>query len=72
MNVPKELSASQFSLDVDFLPNPDDWINFLPRKPPEIDKVIKDGKLLHLHPKDDLESAYYRSFNWIHVEVSLF
>ena len=72
MNVSKELSASQFSIDIDFLPDSDKWVNFLPRKPPNIDHVIKGAGFIHAHPKEDLESSYYRCFNWVHVEVSLF
>lgn len=69
MNTLKELSSSQHSIDLDFVPNPDEWINFLPRKPPDIDLVIKGANFMHAHPKEDLESSYYRCFNWVHVEV---
>lgn len=72
MNVPKELSASQFSIDIDFIPDSDEWINFLPRKPPNIDRVIEGANFMSSNPKEDLESSYYRCFNWIHVEVSSF
>jgi hypothetical protein len=56
---------------MDFVPNPEKWINFLPRKPPDIDLVIKAAAFMHAHPKEDLDSFYYRCFNWVHVEVNI-
>lgn len=69
MSVLRELRASQYSIDMDFLPNPDSYTNFVPRKPPDIDKVLKDADFIQAHPKEDLESSYYRCFNWVHVHV---
>jgi hypothetical protein len=69
MNVPKESSASQYSIDLDYLPNSDNWIHFIPRTPPNVDRVIREAEFMCANPKEDYESAYYRCFNWVHVEV---
>ncbi|KAI6191104.1 hypothetical protein M3Y97_00191600 [Aphelenchoides bicaudatus] len=68
MNILKELSSSQHSIDMDFVPNSEMWIKFLPRKPPDVEVVIKGAASIY-STKEDLESDYYRTFNWVHVET---